>query len=152
MLDISSSNCGRRTVKGKRHLAAQAASVLGAEKGLVLLPDFGSGGSSEPWKISHKLNVLVCILKPGVRLQRFRQAARIWRVGHVLPSRGRAETSVGSGSIDMPASPLHKIRYKKIVYLKEAEKLLPKKMKCSSPSAAWNFHLHGLHLRGRFPG
>lgn len=77
MLDISSSNCGRRTVKGKRHLAAQAASVLGAEKGLVLLPDIGSEGSSESWKISHKLNVLVCILKPGVRLQRFRQAARI---------------------------------------------------------------------------
>lgn len=60
MLGIASSNCGR-TVVGKRHLAAQAASVLGAEKGLDLLPDFTRG----LWKRSDKLNVLVCILKPG---------------------------------------------------------------------------------------
>lgn len=43
VLDIPCSNCARKTVKGKRHLAAQAASVLGAEKGLVLLPDFTRG-------------------------------------------------------------------------------------------------------------
>lgn len=43
VLDIASSNCARKTVKSKRHLAAQADSVLGAEKGLVLLPDFTRG-------------------------------------------------------------------------------------------------------------
>lgn len=84
VLGIASSNCGRRTVVGKRHLAAQAASVLGAEKGLDLLPDFTRGFF---WKTSDKLNILVCILKPGVRLQRFRQAARMWRVR--LLSKGR---------------------------------------------------------------
>ena len=96
-------NCGDTTVKGKRHLSAQAASVLGADEGEVLLAHFTRGffWILEKWDS----DVSVCALKPGMWLGRFRQAARMWRVRHVLPSKGRAGGSVGSGSthLDMPS-------------------------------------------------